>query len=64
MSVGNEEEMGEIQEGDDDSFCRYEKIVSQYAVSVRSRTLDISIHFLFKIQNKISGLFIFVNRFF
>lgn len=64
MSVGNEEEMGEIQEGDDDSFFRYEKIVSQYAVSVRSRTLDISIQFLFKIQNKISGLFIFVNRFF
>lgn len=64
MSVGNEEEMGEIQEGDDDSFFRYEKIVSQYAVSVMSRTLDISIQFLFKIQNKISGLFIFVNRFF
>lgn len=64
MSVGNEEEMGEIQEGDDDSFFRYGKIVSQYAVSVRSRTLDISIHFLFKILNKISGLFIFVNRFF
>lgn len=53
MSVGNEEGIRKIQEGDEDSFFRYEKIVSQYAVSVRSRTLDISIHFLFKIQNKI-----------
>lgn len=52
MSVGNEDEKREDQEGDYDSFFRYEKIVSQYAVSVRSRTLDISIHFLFNIQNK------------
>lgn len=52
MSVGNEEEKRENQEEDYDSFFRYEKIVSQNAVSVRSRTLDISIHFLFNIQNK------------
>lgn len=52
MSVGNEEEKRENQEEAYDSFFRYEKIVSQYAVSVRSRTLDISIHFLFNIQNK------------